>query len=221
MPPFPPIGIVGVTVLGAAGADGVPKLACVASQGGYPDMVTDIVAMGPSFESCSPNLDLSKLTNFWSRGKDAEGNWNGKDAEVATGATQIAGQTATESSYEACMRIGQASYDWAEANRPMGQITNYADFPATFKLDTEAVTGCPRTGGPTCPTGADAPTCPAGFEGRGGTLDGTRTFLANTFGHQAAEEFAMEYCCTMRRSRKLLFASMAQPSCTEWSCAGI
>ena len=132
------------------------------------------------------------------------------------------------------------------------------------------MTGCPRTGGPTCPTGADAPTCPAGFEGRGGTLDGTRTFLANTFGHQAAEEFAMEcvppapprlpppglakrhpahpctinyatdlhslappprppgrrrrrYCCTMRRSRKLLFASMgmAQPSCTEWSCAGI
>jgi len=78
--------------------------------------------MGPSFESCSPNLDLSKLTNFWSRGKDAEGNWNGKDAEVATGATQIAGQTATESSYEACMRIGQASYDWAEANRPMGQV---------------------------------------------------------------------------------------------------
>ena len=45
MPPFPPIGIVGVTVLGAAGADGVPKLACVASQGGCPDMVTDIVAV--------------------------------------------------------------------------------------------------------------------------------------------------------------------------------
>ena len=38
-------GMVGITVLGAAGADGVPKLACLAGKGGYPDMITDIVAV--------------------------------------------------------------------------------------------------------------------------------------------------------------------------------
>ena len=73
------------------------------------------------------------------------------------------------------------------------QITDYANFAATFKLDTTAVEDCPRTGGPRCPTGAGAPTCPAGFETRGGTKKGLYTFLDNTFGRHLAEEMAKQY----------------------------
>ena len=245
-------GIVGVTVLGAAGPDGVPKLACLAGKGGYPDMITDIVAvrgvletlqdirphapapthlhrparllmpiparrqMGPSFESCSPTLDLNELTNFWTRSKDADDNWLGKDTEVPTGATSIAGQTSGESPYDACLRIGQASKALGYTTEPRGQarlsnsnpscraymtsilptracrpqITDYNDFAATIKLDTPAVMDCPRTGGPTCPTGV---TCPDGFETRGGTKEGLYTFLRNTFGLEDAEQMAKEY----------------------------
>merc|ERR1712194_706568 len=61
---------------------------------------------------------------------------------------------------------------------------------------------CPRTGGPTCPTGV---TCPDGFETRGGTKEGLYTFLRNTFGLEDAEQMAKDECCTQRRSRKLLF----------------
>jgi hypothetical protein len=206
-------GIVGVTVLGAAGPDGVPKLACLAGKGGYPDMITDIVAMGPSFESCSPTLDLNELTNFWS--------------EVPTGATSIAGQTSGESPYDACLRIGQATNALGYTTEPRGQITDYNDFAATIKLDTPAVMDCPRTGGPTCPTGV---TCPDGFETRGGTKEGLYTFLHNTFGHDEAERMAKDECCTQRRSRKLLFGTFSSNDddhnddddhCTQWDCTGM
>jgi hypothetical protein len=220
-------GIVGVTVLGAAGPDGVPKLACLAGKGGYPDMITDIVAMGPSFESCSPTLDLNELTNFWSRSKDDDGNWLGKDTEVPTGATSIAGQTSGESPYDACLRIGQASKALGYTTEPRGQITDYNDFAATIKLDTPAVMDCPRTGGPTCPTGV---TCPDGFETRGGTKEGLYTFLRNTFGLEDAEQMAKDECCTQRRSRKLLFGTFSSNDddhnddddhCTQWDCTGM
>jgi hypothetical protein len=220
-------GIVGVTVLGAAGPDGVPKLACLAGKGGYPDMITDIVAMGPSFESCSPTLDLNELTNFWSRSKDDDGNWLGKDTEVPTGATSIAGQTSGESPYDACLRIGQASKALGYTTEPRGQITDYNDFAATIKLDTPAVMDCPRTGGPTCPTGV---TCPDGFETRGGTKEGLYTFLHNTFGHDEAERMAKDECCTQHRSRKLLFGTFSSNDddhnddddhCTQWDCTGM
>ena len=43
LPGFATGGIVGIVVLGAAGADGKPKLACVTSKAAYPDLTVDIM----------------------------------------------------------------------------------------------------------------------------------------------------------------------------------
>ena len=56
LPGFATGGIVGIVVLGAAGADGKPKLACVTSKAAYPDLTVDIMAMGPTFQYCTSSV---------------------------------------------------------------------------------------------------------------------------------------------------------------------
>ena len=90
LPGFATGGVVGIVVLGAAGADGKPKLACVTSKAAYPDLTVDIMAMGPTFQYCN-EIDFSTMTAFWTRGKDEGGAWKDDTYLTPVGAMSIYG----------------------------------------------------------------------------------------------------------------------------------
>lgn len=182
---------VGMTALGAAGGDGVPRVACVASKGSYPEMLTDILALGP-ITSGKPALasdggaqycneyDSSTISNFW-----------GQTPVTNT----IHGALDGESDEEAIARLYEAGVATALATDDdgnvivTGQITDYANSALGAALDTPwATLSCPRLGGPTCPDPLpDGVTCPDGFSARGGTEAGYAFYLG---GEEEMEEEA-------------------------------
>jgi len=174
--------VVGITALGAANADGVPRLACVASAGAYPDIadVADgvgVIAVGPltaDVPSVTANrnqycsqFDPDTIENFWGdkpTNKTIYGALDGETPQQTIDRLYAASQVALKSG-----AIPKGNL-WT-----MG-VSNPIVVAATLDSDW-ATTSCPRLGGPTCPVGE---TCPAGFETRGGTAEGNAFYLEQT-----------------------------------------
>jgi len=168
--------VVGITALGAANADGVPRLACVASAGAYPEIATianGVVAVGPltaEVPSVTANrnqycsgFDPDTIVNFWGdkpKSKTIYGALEGEDPQDTIKRLYEASKVAIKS-----------------GSIPTG---NYMDMDPPFHdiaagLETDwATLSCPRIGGPTCPEGI---VCPAGFDARGGTKEGNAFYL--------------------------------------------
>lgn len=170
--------VVGITALGAANADGVPRLACVASAGAYPDIATiadGVLAVGPltaEVPSVTANrnqycsqFDPETIENFW--------------GDKPTNKT-IYGALDGETSQQTIDRLYAASKVALKSGAiPKGNFMDMGPpIVIAAGLDSDwATLSCPRLGGPTCP---DGETCPAGFETRGGTADGNAFYLEQT-----------------------------------------
>jgi len=169
--------VVGITALGAANADGVPRLACVASAGAYPEIATianGVVAVGPltaEVPSVTANrnqycsgFDPDTIVNFWGHKPKS---------------TTIYGALEGEDPQDTIKRLYEASKVAIKSGSiPTGNYMSMVPHPFSSiaaGLDTDWTTlSCPRIGGPTCPEGM---VCPAGFDARGGTEEGNAFYL--------------------------------------------
>ena len=167
--------VVGITALGAANADGIPRLACVASAGAYPEIATianGVLAVGPltaEVPSVTANrnqycsgFDPDTIVNFWGdkpKSKTIYGALDGEDPQDTIKRLYDASKVAIKS-----------------GSIPTGNYMSMGPpIVIAAGLETDwATLSCPRIGGPTCPEGM---VCPAGFDVRGGTEKGNAFYL--------------------------------------------
>jgi len=169
--------VVGITALGAANADGVPRLACVASAGAYPEITNiadGVLAVGPlTSEVPSVTADRNQFCSQYD--PDTIVNFWGNEPVNKT----IYGALPGEDPQDTIKRLYEASkVAITEGSIPTG---NFMDMGPPIVIAAGLTSpwttlSCPRLGGPTCPDGQN---CPPGFENRGGTEEGNAYYLEN------------------------------------------
>ena len=168
--------VVGITALGAANADGVPRLACVASAGAYPEIATianGVLAVGPLTAEV-PSVTANR--NQYCSGFDPDTivNAYGDKPKSKT----IYGALEGEDPQDTITRLYEASKvaiksGFIPTGNVMSMNPKFSSIAAELETDW-ATLSCPRIGGPTCPEGMD---CPKGFGARGGTKEGNAFYL--------------------------------------------